>query len=244
MKRDIRVLPDARGVSEAARQELLRRAGAAIAEHGRFALALSGGSTPKILYASLTGADLDWPRVHLFFGDERCVDPDDEQSNYRMVREALLSKIEIPAANVHRMHAELCSVDEAALHYQADLRAFFGLKEPHELPRFDLVLLGLGPDGHTASLFPGTTALDEHERLVAAPWIPKFGTHRITLTASVINNAACVLFLVAGEDKAETLRVVLEGPPRPRELPAQSIHPTEGELVWLVDRAAAGRLQP
>jgi 6-phosphogluconolactonase len=242
MKRTVRTFADADSVCRAAREEVLRRGVAAIAEHGRFALALSGGSTPKILYASLAGADLDWSRVHLFFGDERCVPPDDEQSNYRMAREALISKIEIPAANVHRIQAELASVDEAVLHYQADLRAFFGLKEPSELPRFDLVLLGMGPDGHTASLFPGTSALDEDERLVAAPWVAKFGTHRITLTARVINHSACVMFLVAGKDKTETLKAVLEGPPLPRELPSQMIQPTEGELLWFVDRAAAQSL--
>jgi 6-phosphogluconolactonase len=242
MKRTLRTFADADSVCRAAREELLRRAGTAIAEHGRFTLALSGGSTPKILYASLVDADLDWSRVHLFFGDERCVPPDDEQSNYRMAREALISKIDIPAANVHRIQAELASVDEAVMQYQSDLRAFFGLKEPSELPRFDLVLLGLGPDGHTASLFPGTTALDEEERLVAAPWVSRLGTHRITLTARVINHAACVMFLVAGADKAETLKAVLEGPPRPRELPSQMIQPTEGELLWFVDRAAGKSL--
>jgi 6-phosphogluconolactonase len=238
MKRTLRTFADAEAVCRAAREEVLRRAAAAIGEHGRFALALSGGSTPKLLYASLVDADLDWSRVHLFFGDERCVGPDDEQSNYRMAREALISKIAIPPANVHRMHAELASVDEAVMHYQSELRTFFGLKEAQELPRFDLVLLGLGPDGHTASLFPETTALDENERLVAAPWVPKLGTHRITLTARVINHAACVLFLVCGKDKIATLKAVLDGPPRPRELPSQMIQPTEGELLWFVDRAA------
>jgi 6-phosphogluconolactonase len=239
MKREIRTFADQSGVSQAAREEILRRAGAAITARGRFALALSGGSTPKMLYTSLVDADLDWSRVHLFFGDERCVGPEDADSNYRMVREALISKIEIPPANVHRMPADLCSVDEAVMLYQAELATFFGLKEPHELPRFDLVLLGMGPDGHTASLFPETTALDETERLVAAPWVPKFGTHRITLTLPVINNAACVIFLVAGKDKTETLKAVLEGPSRPRDLPSQLIQPTNGELLWFVDRAAA-----
>jgi 6-phosphogluconolactonase len=243
-RRDVRILPDARAVSDAAREEIVRRAKIAIGEHDRFAIALAGGSTPKLLYASLAETDLDWSRIHLFFGDERCVEPDDEQSNYRMVRESLLSKIEIPPENVHRMHAELASVDEAIMVYEAELRAFFALVAARDLPRFDVVLLGMGPDGHTASLFPGTTALDEREHLVAAPWVPKFGTHRITLTASVINHAACVLFLVAGEDKASALKSVLEGSAQPSMFPAQMIRPTEGELVWLVDRAAAKLLKP
>lgn len=241
MKPDVRTFADSEALCRAARDEFTARAARAIAEHGSFAVALSGGSTPKRLYSALALVDraqLDWSRVHLFFGDERCVEPDDEQSNYRMVRESLLSKIEIPPANVHRMHAELASVDEATHAYEHELRAHFGLAAG-EIPRFDLVLLGLGPDGHTASLFPGTSAIDERERLVAAPWVAKFGTHRITLTLPVFDNAACVLFLVSGEDKAETLKAVLENPRRTPPLPAQLVEPTDGELVWFVDRAAA-----
>jgi 6-phosphogluconolactonase len=240
---DVRVFADPDALCRAAREELLRRAQAAIDERERFALVLSGGSTPKVLYASLADAKLDWSRVHFFFGDERCVPPDHADSNYRMAREALLSKIDVPPANVHRMRAELASVDEAAMSYQHELRAFFELKEASDLPRFDLVLLGMGPDGHTASLFPETSAVDERERLVTAVWVPKLGVHRITLTARAINAAACVLFLAAGKDKAETLKAVLEGPRNPRELPSQLVLPHEGELVWLVDRAAAKLLR-
>jgi len=238
MKRVVRTFADAEALCAAAREELLARAQAAIAAHGRFTIALSGGSTPKRLYASLASADLDWSRVHLFFGDERCVPPDDEESNYRMVRESLLAKIEIPPANVHRMHAELASVDEAAYLYEHELRAEFGLAAG-EVPRFDLVLLGMGPDGHTASLFPGTSALDEREHLVAAPWVAKFGTHRITLTLPVFDNAACVLFLVAGDDKREPLKHVLGTKRASEPLPASLVQPEHGELLWFVDRAAA-----
>jgi 6-phosphogluconolactonase len=239
MKPDVRTFDDADALCRAARDEFTARAARAIADHGTFSVALSGGSTPKRLYASLALVDrarLDWAHVHLFFGDERCVPPDDEESNYRMVRESLLSKIEIPSANVHRMRAELASVDEATHAYEHELRAHFGLAAG-EIPRFDLVLLGLGPDGHTASLFPGTSAIAERERLVVAPWVPKFGTHRVTLTLPVIDNAACVLFLVAGEDKRAMLKSVLEG--APDVFPAQLVTPANGELLWFVDRSAA-----
>jgi 6-phosphogluconolactonase len=241
-KPDVRVFADAEALCRGAREELLRRAHAAIDERERFALSLAGGSTPKVLYASLADADLDWSRVHFFFGDERCVPPDHAESNYRMAREALLSKVAVPPANVHRMRAELASVDEAAMSYQHELRAFFELADASDVPRFDLVLLGMGPDGHTASLFPETSAVEERERLVTAVWVPKFGVHRITLTARAINAAACALFLVAGKDKADTLKAVLEGPKKPSELPAQLIAPHEGELLWFVERAAAASL--
>jgi 6-phosphogluconolactonase len=222
---------------------LARRA--AEAEGNRFTVALSGGNTPRHLYALLTAApyaaQIPWERVHVFWGDERHVPPDDAASNYRMAHEAFLSRVPIPEQNVHRIRAELPAAAEVARAYEADLHSFFHLR-PGELPRFDLVLLGLGPDGHTASLFPGSAALHDTEHLVAAPWVARFNTHRITLTPMVLNNAATVVFLVSGTDKAATLHDVLDGPRAPDQLPAQLIAPATGTLLWIVDQAAAAQL--
>jgi 6-phosphogluconolactonase len=218
---------------------------AADVEGARFTVALSGGGTPKALYRLLAVppyvGQIPWERVHLFWGDERHVPPDDAESNYRMVREALLSKITIPAENVHRVRTEAPDAADVARDYADNIRGFFQL-QPNQWPRFDLVLLGLGPDGHTASLFPGTDALHDTTGLVAAPWVEKFDAHRITLTAPVINNAAAVAFLVAGAAKAGVLRAVIEGPRDPDRLPAQLIAPTDGALLWMLDEAAAGSL--
>jgi len=218
---------------------------AADVEGARFTVALSGGGTPKALYRLLAAppyvGQIPWERVHLFWGDERHVPPDDAESNYRMVREALLSKITIPAENVHRVRTEAPDAADVARDYADNIRGFFQL-QPNQWPRFDLVLLGLGPDGHTASLFPGTDALRDTTGLVAAPWVEKFDAHRITLTAPAINNAAAVAFLVAGAAKAGVLSAVIEGPRDPDRLPAQLIAPTDGALLWMLDEAAAGSL--
>jgi 6-phosphogluconolactonase len=228
-----------------AAEEFVRRAQRAVHEAGRFTVALSGGSTPKALYALLARDEemrqqVPWDKVYFFWGDERQVPPYHPDSNYRMAHAELLSKVPVPAVNVRRILAEQRDPESSARQYERTLQAFFRLP-PGQMPRFDLVLLGLGADGHTASLFPGTTAVHESWRLVAANWVEKLRTHRITLTVPVFNNAACVIFLVAGEDKATALRAVLEGVPGPERLPAQRIHPREGELMWLVDRPA-GRL--
>jgi 6-phosphogluconolactonase len=219
-------------------------------EGERFTVALAGGETPRRLYALLASADyatqVPWERVHVFWGDERHVQPDDPASNYRMAYDELLSRVPIPPENVHRMRAELPDAHEAARTYEDDLRGFFGL-QPGALPRFDLVLLGLGADGHTASLFPRTDAdrpegpIGEH--LVAAPWVEKLNAYRLTLTPRVLNNADVVVFLVSGEGKAAMVHAVLEGPLHPDLLPAQLIAPTHGTLLWLVDQAAAAQLQ-
>jgi 6-phosphogluconolactonase len=182
-----------------------------------------------------------WDRVQFFWGDERHVPPDDPQSNYRMAREALLSKVSIEPDQVHRIRGENPDADAAAREYEQDLLDFFGCA-PDRLPRFDLALLGLGPCGHTASLFPGTGAVREQQRLVVAPWVEKFAGFRITLTPPALNNSAAVIFLVSGAEKAEILRTVLEGAARPDLYPAQIIHPSSGELLWLVDRPAAAAL--
>ena len=240
------VAPDGAALAARAAELFVTLAQRAADEEGaRFTVALSGGGTPKALYGLLAAppyvGQVPWERVHLFWGDERHVPPDDAESNYRMVREALLSKITIPAENVHRVRAELPDAADVARDYAATMRGFFQL-QPTQWPRFDLVLLGLGPDGHTASLFPGTDALHDTTGLVAAPFVQKVNAHRITMTAPVINNAATVAFLVAGADKSGVLSEVIEGPRDPDRLPAQLIAPTDGTLLWLLDEAAVRSL--
>jgi 6-phosphogluconolactonase len=225
-------------LAEAAAQEFAARAGEAIDQRGRFAVVLAGGSTPKATYEVLARdyADrIDWSNVHFFFGDERSVPPDHEDSNYRMAREALLDHV--PAGSVHRMQGEL-PPDEAAEAYEQELRDFFGSEE---LPRFDLILLGTGGDGHTASLFPETAALEVHDRWVVANPVLKLETTRITLTVPVINAARAVYFLVAGEGKAGPVAEILEGTPDPRQYPATLIQP-QGGPKWMLDRPAASEL--
>jgi 6-phosphogluconolactonase len=225
-------------LAEAAARGFAARTDEAIGERGRFAVVLAGGSTPKATYQILARdyADpIDWSTVHVFFGDERTVPPDHEDSNYGMAREALLDHV--PVAGVHRMRGEL-PPDEAAGAYEEELRDFFGAAE---LPRFDLILLGIGGDGHTASLFPETSALEVHDRWVVANPVLKLDTTRITLTVPVINAARAVYFLVVGEGKAEALAQILEGDPDPREYPASLIQP-QSEPVWMLDRSAASEL--
>ncbi|MBK7875255.1 MAG: 6-phosphogluconolactonase [Planctomycetes bacterium] len=242
-RRTVRVLDDLDAVTAAGRERFLAAAERAIRDHGVFRVALAGGSTPKKLYAALVGAPIDWSKVLVFFGDERCVPPTHADSNYRMAREALLSKVVIPGSNVHRIYAESGDVRAAAQEYEDELERVWGLIH-HEMPRFDLVLLGMGPDGHTVSLFPGTQALAETKKRVVANHVEKLGAWRITFTPPVINAAREVVFLVAGADKAGVLREVLEGPRDPQRLPAQLVQPDDGELVWIVDRAAAAELAP
>jgi 6-phosphogluconolactonase len=237
-ERSLRVFDDLGALLAAARDEVVARAQKALRARRRFTLALSGGSTPKKLYESLVGAEIDWARTQVFFGDERCVPPEHDDSNYRMAREALLSKIAIPEKNVHRVKSEDADPERAAKAYEQELQSFFKLR-PGELPTFDLCLMGMGPDGHTASLFPGTTALAEEVRLAVAPYVEKLNSWRITLTAPVFNHARCVLFLVGGEDKAQALKGVLESERPADELPARLVKLTAGELLWWVDKAAA-----
>ncbi len=240
--RTLEVLATAADLFHAAAEEFVRAARTAIGAQGRFTAALSGGSTPKALY-SLLGtnyATFAWNRVFLFFGDERHVPPTDTESNYRMVNESLLTKIAIPAENVFHVPTENPDASVDASEYETQIRRFFELK-PGEFPRFDLILLGMGPDGHTASLFPDSAALDEQSRLVVANWVAKFNTYRITFTFPVLNRAAEVMFLATGSDKAETLRQVLEGKSTP-PLPSQRVQPTDGKLLWMLDEAAAAKL--
>lgn len=245
MSREIRVFADAHDMSRAAADVMVRLAGEAVQARGLFVVALAGGSSPKTLYMLLAGHtyrhSVPWEKVHFFWGDERHVPPDHNDCNYRMARETMLSKVEVPAGNIHRVRSENPDARQAAEDYETELREFFTANNllANGLPRFDLVLLGMGPDGHTASLFPGTHAVRERERWVAAPWVDKFHTYRVTLTPLVLNNAACILFFVGGEEKAETLRAVLEGAEESDRYPAQVIRPTGGVLCWMVDRAAA-----
>ena len=217
-----------------------------LARESIFTAALSGGSTPRRLYEILGGPEfsgsIPWGRVHLFQVDERCVPPDHAESNYRMMREALLDQVRIPPSNVHRMQAELADPDGAAERYVQLLSMMFRPK-PGEVPRLDLVFLGMGPDGHTASLFPGSPALAERAKWVCANFVEKLHANRVTLTYPLLNAAREVIFLVAGHEKAETLRQVLEGPHEPERLPSQGIRPADGRLSWYVDAAAAERLK-
>jgi 6-phosphogluconolactonase len=240
--RTIEVLSTAADLFHSAAEEFASVGRAAIGGQGRFTVALSGGSTPKALYSLLADkyASFAWSRTFLFFGDERHVPPTDPESNYRMVNEALLSKITIPPENVFRVPAENPDANAAAADYEAQIRRFFERK-PGEFPRFDLMLLGIGPDGHTASLFPDSEGLKERSKIVLANWVEKFKTHRISFTFPVLNAAAEVMFLASGPDKADMLHQVLETTPTP-PLPSQSVQPTNGKLLWMLDQAAAAKL--
>ena len=218
-------------------------AAAAIAERGRFTIALSGGGTPKQIYARLATADyrgrIAWDKTHIFFGDERCLPPDDARSNYRMAREALFDHAPLPAENIHRIHGEDDPALEA-LRYEQDIA---GLYRSARFPAFDLILLGMGDNGHTASLFPGTAALRETTRWVVAQYVEVMTTWRVTFTAPLINAARHVAFLAEGAGKAQMLWNVMEGPYQPDVWPSQLIQPASGELHWLVDTAAAAKVK-
>lgn len=204
-------------------------------------VALSGGSTPRVLYELLSDPrepfrdQIAWDKTHFFFSDERHVPPDHAESNYRMVNEAMFSRVPVPPENIHRIPAEDPVAEDAAKAYEAELRKFFG----EAIPAFDLLLLGLGEDGHTASLFPHSPALKETERLVVAPWVEKFNAYRITMTLPVLNNGKSVVFLVTGTSKAEVLKEVIKTDKRPDLYPAQAISPTNGAVSWFIDKAAA-----
>ena len=239
----VRVFPDPQALAEAAARHVVESAQAAVDARGAFSIALSGGSTPRELHLKLASPPLveqvDWSRVHVFFGDERCVPPDDERSNYRMAEETLLNRVPIPRNQIHRMRGEL-PPEQAAEDYERELRDFF----KDEPPRLDLILLGMGDNGHTASLFPGLTAVHEQQRWVVAEYVAEVSMWRITLTPVIINLAREVIFLVAGAAKADMLRQCIEGRFAPDERPAQIVRPSPGEVVWLIDAAAAAKLSP
>lgn len=232
-------------MTEAAARLFTARATEAVSARGRFAAALSGGKTPAALYDLLAktpfASQIPWARVHLFWGDERCVPPEHGDSNYRMVRELLLDHVSIPPANVHRMPGEMDPV-EAAARYEGQLRDFFAPRGDG-LPIFDFILLGLGEDGHTASLFPGTRAIRESARWVLGQYVDAQKGWRITLTPPVISAARTVVFLSTGAGKAAVVKEILEGPLRPDRLPAQIVRPAGGDLVWMLDGEAAALLK-
>lgn len=243
---DLLVVTDPAALAQDAAKRVVATAEEAVARCGHFTVALAGGSTPKRLYLLLATEPyrtrLPWRETHVFWGDERAVPPAHSDSNFGIARTALLSRVPIPTNQVHRMQAERTDLDAAAVEYEAEIAMAFAAQPSDEPPAFDLILLGLGPDGHTASLFPYTQALQERRRWVAPNYIPTLQANRLTLTTPILNRAAMILFLVSGADKAAVFQAVLEGPPDPERLPAQLIRPLAGRLVWLVDQAAASRL--
>jgi 6-phosphogluconolactonase len=245
LSRAIQILPDVAAIAQRAANIFVDAAQQAVRDRGVFRVAMAGGSTPKTLYALLVSepfrSQLPFDKMHLFFGDDRHVPPDHPDSNYRMVTENFTSKAPIKPEQVFRMETELQDTERAALDYEQILKTQFALQS-RELPRFDLMMLGMGNEGHTLSLFPGTTALRDNGRLVVRTWVGKLYTERITCTAPVANNSAAVLFMIAGADKAPALKAVLEGPYEPEQLPSQLIKPANGKLIFLVDSAAGGML--
>ena len=238
---ELRTVRDPEELERAAAGEFARLARQAEPKRP-LAVALSGGRTPTGMYARLAQDPyrnlVPWQALHLFWGDERHVPPDDPDSNFRTVQEALLSRITVPEANVHRIPAENPDATAAAIDYEATLRSFFSLKEG-QVPRLDLLLLGLGADGHVASLFPGSDALREGTRLVAAPWVERLQARRITLTPPAIKNASEIMVLVAGEEKAGALRQALSGAGTVDDCPALLLREARGRVIFIADRAAA-----
>jgi 6-phosphogluconolactonase len=243
----VRTLPDGEAIAQEAAREFVAIARDAIAVRGRFTVALAGGSTPKRMYELLAEPPLrnqvDWPRIDFFFGDERCVAQDHPESNYGLAWKTLLSKLELAQDRIHRVPADRADRETASREYQAEIATVFGVDPNGEPPALDLVFLGMGPDGHTASLFPHTPVLGETRRWVAPTHVAKMPTKdRLTMTTAILNRARDVRFAAGGADKAAALKQVLEGARNPEEFPSQLIQPSPGRLVWLVDRAAAQQL--
>jgi 6-phosphogluconolactonase len=238
---EVRVFDDVASLVRATADEIVSIAREAVDARGRFAWALAGGSTPRDVYRLLASDPcrerMPWNAIHCFWGDERHVPPDHPDSNFRMAREAMLDTVPVPAENIHRVPAEEPDAERAAAEYESTLREFF---HAESWPIFDLIQLGLGKEGHTASLFPGGMALHERERWVAAPWVEAQSTFRVTFTPPVLNHARRAMFLVAGDEKAAALHAVLEGARDPDLYPAQIV---EGNRLWMVDRAAARLLR-
>lgn len=237
---NILVCEDEKAASREAAERFVCAAIRSVAEHGEFYVAVSGGGSPKGMYELLAGSEFSaivpWSRTELFFTDERCVAPDSDQSNYRMVSELLLSTVPIPEPNIHRFRGE-DPPDLAAECYEQEMRDVMG-----ESPRFDLIVLGMGDDTHTASLFPNSPALQETGRHAVANYVEKLGAHRLTLTIPVINHAHSIAVLAFGEGKSQALADVLHGPVDTNLHPVQAVRPTFGRLLWIVDRAAASKL--
>ncbi len=240
--KNIHIFKDISEVSQFAADKFIKIGNAAIKKTGQFTVALAGGSTPKILYQLLTTDEfkdqIDWHKVFFFFGDERDVSPMSDRSNFRMANENMLKSLKIPKTNILRWQTEIIDADGVAIAYEKTLMRFFELSLG-KLPVFDLVLLGMGEDGHTASLFPQTTALKETTRLAVSTFVEKLDANRLTMTFPVINNATNILFLICGANKAESLKEVLEGEENPDKFPAQIIAPVSGKLLWVIDEGAA-----
>ena len=238
----IKIFPNFDELNFFAAEKFIAVGNEAIERRGRFVVALAGGSTPKSLYQLLASEDfsgkIDWNKIYFFFGDERNVLPNDKESNYKMARENFFERLEVKEQNVFRWQTELTDARKIAVDYEQKIKIFFDLSAD-EFPRFDLILLGMGDDGHTASLFPFTEALAEQEKVAVANPVEKLDTVRLTLTLPAINNASNIMFLIKGADKAQTLHDVLEENFEPKKYPSQTIKPRDGDLYWLIEREAA-----
>ncbi len=237
----VTTVPGVDSLARVTAERFIAAAALAVRTRGVFRVALAGGTTParayEIIAAAPSGA-VQWTETHVFWGDERPVPPDHPDSNYRMAKEALLSRVPLPEGNVHRLRGEAQDLEAAAAEYAEELAYAFGVPMAGAPPRFDLILLGMGPEGHTASLFPASPVLDSRA-WVAAPFVPALGMRRLTLTPWVINAAAAVIFAVSGTNKATALSVVLSGERQPERFPAQAIMPVDGRLEWLVEAELA-----
>jgi len=244
--REVGILADGAAIAKRAAQEFIEAAVVAVREKGAFSVSLAGGSTPKALYSLLVTdpalrSEVPWDKIQLFFGDERHVGPGHPDSNFRMATETMISRVPLTKDQVVRIKGEYQDTEEAAREYEQALQSYFRLKAG-EYPRFDLLLAGMGNEGHTLSLFPGTKALHANTRIVVRNWVGKLYTERITLTAPAASNAARIVIMVTGADKALALKGVLEGPYEPEQLPVQLLQPKNGKLLWLVDAAAGSML--
>lgn len=243
---NIQVASDPAALNPIVAAYIIAQANDAIRARGVFHVALSGGSTPKGLFSLLATDDLlraqmPWDKTHVWWSDERTVPPDNPDSNYKLANDLMLSRVPVPAENIHRIQGEL-EPAYAADKYESEIRRI--LNAPSTIPQFDLLHLGIGPDAHTASIFPGTRAIHESTRLVMSNWIGKLYVWRVTFTPPLINNARAVFFLATGDDKAVPLKGILEGPHEPDQLPAQLVQPASNNLVWFLDQKAAARLSP
>lgn len=243
----IETFPDAEAVAQAAADLLTQQAAQTIEAWARFTLVLSGGSTPRRLYQKMAQepyrSGVDWEKVQFFWGDERCVPPDHPDSNFGLAWKEWLRDLHLPPENLHRMPADRADLDVAACDYQKEIAAALGVWPFEPPPALDLVFLGMGPDGHTASLFPGTNALAPTVHWVTPNFVPFLNAHRLTLTPTLLNRAKIICFLVTGADKANVLREVLQGPRDTQRLPSQLIQPENGNLIWFLDEAAARGLK-
>jgi 6-phosphogluconolactonase len=246
VEHEIRILADGAAIAKRAAQEFVEAARAAVRERNAFRVALAGGSTPKALYNLLVDdpvlrSQVPWDKIYVFFGDERHVGPGHADSNFRTANQTMLSKVGLKASQVTRIKGEYPDAEQAAREYEEALAVYFKLKAT-EFPRFDLLLAGMGNEGHTLSLFPGTKALHADGRIAVSNWVGKLYTERVTLTAPAACAAREILFMVTGADKSLALKGVLEGPYEPEQLPAQLLQPKNGKLLWLVDTAAGSML--